>query len=203
MKVLIADDDDLVRSLLEMTLKGWGYEVISCRNGREALAHLQSADPPPLAILDWVMPELSGPDVCRAVRGGQAGAFPLHLILLTANDQRDDIVKGLEAGADDYVTKPFHPVELKARLESGLRVVKLETSLRERVHELEAALDNVKLLQGFLPICCYCHKIRDDADYWHGVEGYLSAHSDLKFSHGICPECFSKHVEADMNETRP
>jgi len=201
MRILIADDDDLVRSLLELTLKSWGYEIVSCRNGREALEHLEGDNPPSLAILDWVMPELTGPDVCQALRGRRSTTRPIYLILLTANDQQSDIVLGLQSGADDYVVKPFHPVELRARLQAGLRVVNLQKVLCERVAELEAALSKVKQLQGLLPICCYCHRIRDDADYWHQVESYLSAHCDLKFSHGICPQCFKRvAAAADMND---
>jgi len=193
MRVLIADDDRLVLGLLEVTLKGWGHEVVSCTNGREALTYLQEGDPS-VAILDWVMPELTGPQVCQALRKRDTTACPIYLILLTANDQRSDIVGGLDAGADDYIVKPFHPFELRARLQAGLRVVSLQTNLRDRVRDLEAALKRVKQLHGLLPMCCYCHKIRDDADYWHRVEAYLSAHADVTFSHGICPDCFHDHV---------
>jgi DNA-binding response OmpR family regulator len=201
MRILVADDDDLVRSLLELTLKSWGYAIVSCRNGREALEQLQADDPPSLAILDWVMPELTGPEVCQALRGGHSTTQPIYVILLTANDHQSDIVLGLQSGADDYVVKPFHPVELRARLQAGLRVMNLQRVLCERVAELEAALGKVKQLQGLLPICCYCHRIRDGADYRHQVERYLSAHCDLKFSHDICPQCFNGvAAAADMAE---
>jgi len=194
MKVLIADDDALERSLLEMTLKGWGHEVVSCGDGHGALAHLQGDKGPSVAFLDWVMPELTGPEVCQALRGRDATTCPVYLILLTANDQRSDIAAGLDAGADDYMVKPFHPVELRARLEAGLRVVTLQASLRDRVRDLEAALKTVKHLQRLLPICSYCQKIRDDADYWHQVEDYLSVHAAVESSRGVCPDCFDRHV---------
>jgi DNA-binding response OmpR family regulator len=200
MQILIADDDDVIRSILDATLRSWGHDVVACRNGREAHTRLTSAGGPQVAILDWVMPEMTGPEVCAAM--GQRGpdAPPAYLILLTANDDLTDIAAGLNAGANDYIIKPFHPVELQARLQAGLRVVGLQTMLRERVQELQVALSRVKQLHGLLPICCYCHKIRDDSDYWHRVESYLSDHADVKFSHGICPDCFAKHVEADLEE---
>lgn len=200
MRILIADDDEVIRTILTATLKGWSHEVVAFDNGRDALARLQAAQPPPIAILDWVMPEMTGPEVCKVLQTRDSGAPPIYAILLTSNDEQSDIAAGLNSGANDYIIKPFKPVELQARLQAGLRVVSLQIALRQRVQELEEALRRVKQLHGLLPICCYCHKIRDDTDYWHRVETYLSDHADVKFSHGICPECFEKHVEADLKE---
>jgi response regulator RpfG family c-di-GMP phosphodiesterase len=101
-------------------------------------------------------------------------------------------VAGLDAGADDYVVKPFDQEELRARVQVGIRVLKLQRSLADRVTELELALDRVNQLQGLLPICCYCKRIRDDRNYWHQVEAYIENHSDAQFSHGVCPECIEK-----------
>jgi hypothetical protein len=84
---------------------------------------------------------------------------------------------------------------LKARIQVGARLVHLQTELAARVKDLEAALDHVKQLQGLLPICCYCKKIRDDRNYWHEVESYITTHSQAKFTHGICPECYQKVVQ--------
>src|SRR5262249_3973980 len=149
---------------------------------------LQAPDAPKLAILDWMMPELDGVDVCRTLRA-EPSAEPTYIILLTAKAEKGDIVKGLEAGADDYLTKPFDRNELRARLQVGLRMLELQKNLADRVRELEAALSNVKQLQGLIPICSYCKKIRDDKNYWQQVECYVSAHTDARFSHGICPAC--------------
>jgi sigma-B regulation protein RsbU (phosphoserine phosphatase) len=104
----------------------------------------------------------------------------------------------LEAGADDYLTKPFDPQELRARIKVGERILGLQTSLAERVTELEDALSRVKQLQGLLPICSYCKKIRDDQNYWEQVESYISKHTEAQFSHGICPDCYAQFVTPDI-----
>jgi len=197
MKVLIAEDDPVSRRLLQAALIKWGYEVTVSTNGKEAWEVLQAPNAPSLLILDWLMPELDGVEVCRQAR--QVAALKsAYIILLTSRGSKDDIVQGLEAGADDYVTKPFDHGELRARVQVGSRVVKLQTALADRVQELEEAIANVKQLQGLLPICCYCKKIRDDGNYWHRVESYITGHANVRFSHGICPDCTTK-LKADLN----
>ena len=197
MKVLIAEDDPVSRRLLQAALIKWGYEVTVTSNGKEAWQTLQATDAPSLLILDWLMPEMDGVEICREVR--QLPALKsAYIILLTSRGSKEDIVKGLEAGADDYVTKPFDHAELRARVQVGSRVVQLQSALAERVNELEEAIASVKTLQGLLPICCYCKKIRDDGNYWHRVESYISGHANVRFSHGICPDCNEK-LKADLN----
>lgn len=141
-KVLFAEDDAVARRLLESTLKKWGFEVTSTSDGKQAWAVMDSDTPPEIAILDWVMPEMEGPEVCRLSR---EKGLNTYLILLTSKDSKADIVAGLEAGADDYVPKPFHPQELKARLSVGARIVALQRALSERIGLLEVA--NQKLEQ--------------------------------------------------------
>ena len=191
MKILISEDEPASRRLLEATLTKWGYEVIVTSDGKQAWEQLQTPHPPPLLILDWLMPELDGIDVCRNARAHK-NLRSAYIILLTSRGGTHDLVQGLEAGADDYVTKPFDPEELQARVHVGSRVVQLQRTLADRVQELEAALSREKLLQGLLPICCYCKKIRDDSNYWHQVESYVSDHADVHFSHSVCPECTAK-----------
>lgn len=128
MRVLIAEDDPVSRRLLEALLTKWGYEVIVTTNGKQAWEVLQSEDAPRLAILDWMMPEIDGPEVCRKVRAKDKGAY-IYLLLLTAKTQKDDIILGIGAGADDYVTKPFDANELNARLRAGRRIVDLQAEL--------------------------------------------------------------------------
>jgi len=150
-----------------------------------------------MAILDWMMPYVDGAEVCRRVRN-HPRTPPPYLILLTARGNPDDIVRGLELGADDYITKPFDMNELRARVLVGVRIIELQQNLANRVHELEDALGRVKLLQGLLPICSYCKKIRDDRNYWRQVESYISAHAEVEFSHGICPDCYERIVKPEI-----
>jgi diguanylate cyclase (GGDEF)-like protein len=128
MRVLIAEDDRVSRSLLERVLLKWGFEVVVTCDGEEAWQALQQHDAPPLAVLDWMMPGLDGTEVCRKTRELDA-PNPPYLILLTARDSKSDIVAGLEAGANDYLGKPFDKNELHARLEVGRRFIELNTKL--------------------------------------------------------------------------
>jgi CheY-like chemotaxis protein len=147
-----------------------------------------------------MMPGLDGAEVCRRVRRDMPNAN-MYLVLLTSLGSGQDVVSGLDAGADDYVTKPFDVDELRARINVGVRVVSLQEKLSQRVLELQAALANVKQLHGLLPICSYCKRIRGDDQYWQQVESYIAARSDAQFSHGICPPCYEK-LEVEIEEQR-
>lgn len=197
MRILIAEDDRVSCCVLEATLKRWGHEVIATSDGQAAWEVLQRDDAPPLAVLDWMMPEIDGPEVCRRVRA-LGRRQPTYLLLLTARQQKEDVVAGLDSGADDYVVKPFDRQELHSRIRVGERIVQLQHGLAERVREQEEALVQVKRLQGLLPICSYCKKVRDDRNYWHQVEQYIGHHSEAKFSHGVCPSCWETIVEPEM-----
>jgi DNA-binding response OmpR family regulator len=199
MQILIAEDDAISRRMLEATLSKWAYDPVVTCNGREALKALEAKDCPRLAILDWMMPEMDGLEVCRRIRAATSRP-PVYVLLLTAKGTKQDIVTGLEAGADDYLAKPFDRNELRARLHVGQRLVELQCSLADRVRQLEDALANVKQLQGLIPICCYCKKIRGDQNYWQQVEAYMTAHSEARFSHGICPECMDTVVRRELEQ---
>jgi phosphoserine phosphatase RsbU/P len=188
MRVLIAEDDRVSRRLLEANLRNWGHEVLERGDGAAAWEALQAEDAPALAIMDWMMPGLDGVEICRRARR-RAGARPLYIILLTARTRPEDIVQALDAGADDYVTKPFDATELRARVGVGVRVVQLQLDLAERIAALEEAVARVDELHGILPICSYCKRVRNDTDSWQRIEEYVSAHSAARFSHGVCPEC--------------
>jgi len=200
MKILIAEDDPVSRRILEATLIKWGYEVSVALDGTEAWEKLQRENAPALAILDIMMPGIDGLEVCRRVRQLPT-TTPPYLILLTAMSSKDEVVTGIQAGANDYLSKPFHRDELKARVGVGAQMLSLQQSLAERVQELEQALSQVKQLQGMLPICSYCKKIRNDKNYWQRVEGYISDHTDVEFSHGICPDCHAQ-VMTELAEKR-
>jgi len=128
MRILIAEDDPSFRRLMEEKLAAWGYEVVVAENGNAALQILQSDDPPRLALLDWMMPGLEGVEVCRIVRGKKGEPYT-YIILLTAQQSDEDLVTGMEAGADDYITKPFKHNELRLRLRAGRRIIELQNEL--------------------------------------------------------------------------
>jgi two-component system, cell cycle response regulator len=128
MRVLIADDDEVLRHILETTLTKWGYEVLVARNGLEAWRLLQGNDAPRLAILDWIMPGMDGVEVCREIRKWEDRPY-IYLLLLTAKHRKEDVIAGMEAGADDYIAKPFDPSELKVRLRAGRRILDLQAEL--------------------------------------------------------------------------
>ena len=200
MKLLIAEDDEIFCRLLEELLQP-EYEIVAARDGNQAWEVLQSEQGPRLAVLDWMMPGLDGPSICRRVRAHEATAAT-YLLLVTAREAVADMVSGLEAGADDYITKPFDPGVLRARLRVGQRVLQLQNALRDRVRELQDALARVRLLQGLLPICSYCKRIRDDRNYWQQLETYFSEHSDATFTHGVCPECYENRVKPQLKSVQ-
>jgi phosphoserine phosphatase RsbU/P len=201
MRILIAEDDAVSRRLLETVLTRWGYEVVAAGDGTEAWKELTAEGAPRLAILDWMMPGMDGVEVCRQVRARENRPYT-YLVLLTAKSDKEDIASGLEAGADDYVNKPFNQQELRSRIKVGERVLALEQALARQVTDLEQALVQVRQLKGLLPICMYCKKIRDDQDYWHQMESYIHHHTGTDFSHGICPECYENWM-ASRKQTPP
>ncbi len=131
MKILIAEDNLTTRRILETILVKWNYDVISACDGNEAWEKLQEKDPPKLIILDWMMPGINGVEICRKLRRVDS-AEPMYIILLTARDEKNDIVEGLGAGADDYIAKPFDKDELRARIDVGRRIVELQTAVLEK-----------------------------------------------------------------------
>jgi sigma-B regulation protein RsbU (phosphoserine phosphatase) len=201
MRILVAEDGAVARLRLEKILGEWGFEVESFQNGEQALTRLSEPDPPRLCILDWVMPGMDGTELCRRIRE-QFPEKSFYLIILTARQGIDNVIEGLGAGADDYVTKPFVGRELRMRMDVGIRVLNLEQSLNKKVTQLEEALEDVKSLQGLLPICSYCNKIRNDEDYWEKVDTYITRHADVEFSHSICPTCYKQHVQPMLDQHR-
>ena len=198
MRILVAEDELIIRTLVGDVLRKSGFDVVKVSNGAEAWEAMQTSDAPPLAILDWMMPELDGLEVVRRIRARTTNRPP-YLILLTARDSKVDLVAGLQASANDYVSKPFDPRELLARVAVGRRMVELQETLAARIEELGQALEEIKTLRGILPICASCKKIRDDQGYWQQVEVYVHDHTDAQFSHGLCPECIRK-LYPDMDE---
>lgn len=197
--VLVADDEPVSRAVVGAVLKKAGFLVQYAPDGAQAWQRLQSPNPPSLALLDWEMPFLQGPEVIERIRGRQTQA-PTYVILLTSRDSSADIVSGLRAGADDYVTKPANEDELIARVNVGARVVRLQLALADRVRSLEEALANVKALQTLLPMCAYCKNVRNDQNYWQKVETYFAQHSGVSFTHSYCPTCYERYVRPELEK---
>ena len=197
MKILLADDDSLARSIALEALQDLGHEVHAVVNGELAWQELHSGEFR-FAILDWEMPELTGPEVCKRVRQIENGNY-IYLILLTSRAKRDDLVHGLSSGADDFLAKPFDPRELGVRIVSGKRILELEEKLGQKIADLENALNKIEQLEGMLPICSYCKKVRRDDNYWEQIEEFVSQRAAARFSHSICPDCFV-HVMAEAEE---
>jgi len=178
MKLLIAEDDIFFRKLLQQTL-GADYDVILAEDGNEAWATLQREDAPQLAILDWVMPGLSGPQVCRRVREC-SHLDSMYLIILTAKNSAADVVSGLRAGADDYVTKPFSPEELRARVKIGERILNLKNSLAGCSVEANESSARETLLQQLLLNLPCRHGSDTNQNNWPGAEAYIRQGSEAQ-----------------------
>lgn len=173
MKILIADDDAVSQLLLEATLKKLGHEVVVAANGREAWGAFQK-ESFPVIISDWMMPEMDGLTLCRAIRSVHRDTYPM-VVMVTVLGGKSSYLEAMEAGADDFITKPIDEDHLAARL----RVIERVLGLREHVKQLE----------GILPICSSCKRIRDEKHQWKAIESYIAQRSEVRFSHSICPEC--------------
>lgn len=191
MKILIAEDDHISRKILQTILAKQGNDVTAAEDGLKALEVMQR-ETPDILITDWLMPDLDGLQLSRQVRALDLPSY-VYIILLTALTEKQRIIEGLDAGADDYITKPYDKTELMARVKAGERVIQLERTLREKNAALSDALTQVRQLKGIVPICMHCKKIRNDENYWQQVEVYVAAHTEADFSHGICPQCLEEH----------
>ena len=191
MQILIAEDDATSRMVLASILTGEGFEVTSAEDGGAAWQLLQQPGAPSLAIVDLMMPGLDGFELVRRVRA-LPNAVPPYLIIVSTKDDKADVVAGLGAGANDYLTKPYDAGELRARIEVGKQLIEARIALNEKVEELELALKEVRTLKGIVPICASCKNVRDDQGYWNRVETYLNEHTDAEFSHAVCPDCMKR-----------
>jgi phosphoserine phosphatase RsbU/P len=202
LKILVAEDEAVTRRIVESTLGRLRWEVITASDGEAAwriLENFEGRNAPDLLVLDWMMPGLDGIEICRKVRT-TPGLELMYIIVLTQRTEKEDLAMALTAGANDYIAKPFHPIELESRVRVGERMIRLQNTLAARVDELERALAEVKRLQGLLPICSYCKKVRNEDNYWQQVESYITSHSDLELSHSVCPQCFER-VMKEIDET--
>jgi PleD family two-component response regulator len=199
--ILIVDDAPANLRLLSHILAGQGYTIRAVTSGPRAIEAAR-ASPPDLILLDVMMPDLDGFTTCEQLKANPE-TRDIPVIFISALDATEDKIQAFTSGGVDYVTKPFHPEEVLARVQTHLSLQALQRELRAanaqlagQVHELSAlnhklqdALDRVRTLSGLLPICANCKKVKDDQGYWHQVEVYVQEHSDAEFSHGLCPDC--------------
>lgn len=200
MKILVAEDEATSRMLLGDLLGEWGFTVVSAEDGNEAWEILSSPESPGLAVLDWMMPGVDGLELCRRVKSREDTPY-VYTLLLTSKSGKEDIVEGLDAGADDFLTKPVDPGELRSRLAVGQRILKYEATLAEKITELADALSKIRTLSGLMPICSVCKSVRDDKGYWSEIEAYIHHHSDAELSHSLCPDC-EKKAYAELEQER-
>jgi DNA-binding response OmpR family regulator len=189
MRILTADDDAISRAILTKALRSFGHEVVETKDGAEAWSEFRLHNFS-LIISDWVMPNVDGIELCKRVREdqGQPRQKYTYIILLTSLEGKTKYLEGMEAGADDFINKPFDRDTLAARIRVAERILNLQAE--------------VKQLEGLLPICAYCKKIKDDNDHWQHMESYISHRTEANFSHGICPDCYQKHMVPQLEQLR-
>ncbi len=192
MRILIVEDDLSTQNTLSSILQKYGHDVSAVSSGEEAWTVTRQPDTPRLILLDWLMPGLSGLDLCKRIRSTDS-ENPFYIIMLTVKDNKEDIVEGLDTGTDDYITKPFYPEELRARINAGRRIIEMQNRLLNHAKDLQNSLDHIETLQGILPICSFCKKVRDDKNYWQQVDDYIASHTNAQVTHSICPECMETH----------
>ncbi len=187
--ILMADDSRNDHRLVQEILEPLGHRVVSAFRGDEAL-ELVKKENPEVILLDVMMPGIDGFEVCRTLKADpQTASIPV--IFLTALGDREDTVRGLRAGAVDYLAKPFSPAELTVRIETHLALKRAREAQARLIEDLRKALGQVRRLSGLIPICANCKRVRDDEGYWQQVEAYVAEHSEATFTHGICPECLA------------
>lgn len=195
--ILVVEDDPVSLHLTKTVLESWGYSFQFAESGEQAWNMLEQDGVPDMLILDWKMPGLSGIELAEKIRASER-LKSIYIIMLSASSGRENMLEGLKAGADDYLEKPLDPMVMKARIQVGERIIRLQKELLQKVAEIKEALDNVRELRGLLPICSYCKKIRNDENYWERLETYLGHHTHAQFSHSICPSCYDSVVKEEL-----
>jgi YesN/AraC family two-component response regulator len=189
LKVLIAEDQESINKLIQHQLVKIGHTVIGkAMNGRQAV-ELVKVLRPDVVLMDIEMPEMDGLEAARLIQE----KYPCPVVLLTSHDDPEMVRRASLVGVGAYLLKPPSVKEIERTMIMAVARFADLTELRRLNNELRMALDDVKVLSGLLPICANCKKVRNDKGYWEAVEGYFSEHSDVKFSHGICPDCIDKY----------
>ena len=187
-RILAVDNEPINIRLMTAALKD-EYDMITALNGHNAI-DLLAKHKPDLILLDVMMPDLSGFEVCKIIKADERFA-DIPVIFLTGLNTQEGQLEGLELGGIDYLTKPINFALLRIRVRNHIALKEQRDLLARQKADLEAALARVKQLEGIIPICMYCKKIRDDQESWHQLEAYISRHTEAQFSHGMCPDCFT------------
>jgi CheY-like chemotaxis protein len=196
-RILVVDDSPIDRAIIVDFLTPLPCTFTVAENGEQALAMVREA-PPSIILLDIVMPGKNGFQVCRELKADPA-TRDVPVIFLTSRSAVHDTLEGFRAGAVDYVCKPYEPEELLARVNTHIELCNRIQREHALVERLQKALDEVKTLSDLIPICAWCRRVRDDHGYWQQVEAYFASHGKMKFSHGVCPECQTKHFPETLD----
>ena len=183
MKILLVEDDPVARETYQAILIAQGHEVVTAENGRAAwdrwlLTRFR------LIVADWLMPDMDGLELCRRIRARPPEAYT-YIILVTVRSGRGNFLEAMRAGVDDFITKPVDPEELVARIAAAERILGVRNELFQ--------------LEGLLAICSYCRRLRDDGGAWVSLERYIEIQSGSLLSHSICPDCYGKYVEPQID----
>jgi phosphoserine phosphatase RsbU/P len=187
MRILVVDDDSLARDTLAVALELDGHVVVTASDGEEGWQAFGKKNFS-VVISDCLMPETDGLELCRRIRTSETTRY-CYVILLTALNGKEKYLEAMDAGADDLLSKPYDRDELRARLRVAERIAGLQ--------------DRTKRLEGILPTCMYCKKIRDERSHWVRIEQYISQRTEASFSHGVCPDCYSAVVMPELERIRP
>lgn len=202
-KILVVDDEPVNIQVVTSALEN-SYDIISALDGYEAIDQIKACMPD-LILLDVMLPDINGFDICKVIKSNDTFA-DIPIIFLSALDSRESLYKGLDYGGIDYLTKPVDIDLLKLRVRNHMESKERHDLVKEQrdviakqKEELEAILARVKQLEGIIPICMYCKKIRDDQKAWNQLEVYITNHSEAIFSHGVCPDCLEAQIEIINN----
>jgi PleD family two-component response regulator len=194
--ILIVDDTPENLTVLRQMLAEQNYMVRPALNGEIAINAVNMSSPD-LILLDIRMPGMDGYEVCKQLKSEEK-TRRIPVIFISALNELDDKIKAFSLGGVDYITKPFQAEEVLARVKTHLTLRSLQKSIEDKNAQLQKALDEIKTLQGIIPICANCKNVRDDKGFWNQVETYISKHSEAEFSHSICPPC-AKELYPDLN----
>jgi phosphoserine phosphatase RsbU/P len=187
LKILAVEDDLVARKILVQALHRLGHEVTEATDGLEALRKLET-EPVRVIVSDWLMPEMDGLELCRRIRGRLNAEYTYFILLTSRTADHANQREAIEAGVDDFLTKPLDLQELWMRLRVSERILRYATQVQQ--------------LEAFLPICSYCKKVRDDHNYWQQIEAYINQRTGSEFSHSICPDCYTRVILPELEKLR-